>query len=79
MNFEPVIQAIRSKLNLWKMRALSLIGKVTVVKAHALSQLQFIASSVRTPKWVITEIADLISRFVWNGKGRIKKQKASKA
>ena len=79
LNFEPAIQAIKNKLNLWKMRALSLIGKVTVVKAHALSQIQFLAASVNTPKWVVDEIADLIANFVWNGKGKISKEKASKA
>ena len=79
LNFEPVIQAIKNKLNLWKMRVLSLIGKVTVVKAHALSQLQFIASSIDTPMWVIEELAEFIARFVWNGKGKITKAKATKA
>ena len=79
LNFEPAIQAIRNKLNLWKMRVLSLIGKVTVVKAHALSQLQFLASSIDTPMWVIEEVTEIITRFIWNGKGKIKKEKASKA
>ena len=79
MNFEPAIQTIRNKLNLWKMRALTLIGKVTVVKAHALSQIQFLASSLKTPNWVIKEIADMITNFIWNGRGKITKAKASKA
>ena len=78
LNFDPVIQSIRSKLNLWKMRSLTLIGKITVIKAHALSQLQFLASSVRTPDWAIEETAELIYRFVWNGKSRMNKLKASK-
>ena len=79
MNFEPVIQTIRRKLKLWKMRALSLIGKITVVKAHVLSQLQFIASSMKTPDWVIDEVTGIVKNFVWNGKGRISEEKASKA
>ena len=61
------------------MRVLTIMGKVTVVKAHALSQLQFLASTIHTPQWVIKEVEDLIVRFVWDGKGKIKREKASKA
>ena len=78
MNFEPAIQNIRSKLNLWKTRALTLIGKVTVVKAHALSQIQFLASSIRTPDWVIQEVEDIVKKFVWSGSKKIAKEKAAK-
>ena len=79
LNFEPAIQAIRSKLNLWKMRILTIMGKITVIKAHVLSQIQFLASSINTPEWVVKEVAVLVYNFVWNGRSKIKKEKASKA
>ena len=55
------------------------MGKITVVKAHALSQLQFIASSVNTPQWAIDEITTIVKNFVWDGRPRMKPGKASKA
>ena len=78
MNFEPALNNIRNKLNIWKMRALTILGKVTVVKAFALSQIQFLASTIKTPPWVIKELTDIVRNFVWNGVNRISVVKASK-
>ena len=55
------------------------MGKVTVVKAHALSQIQFLASSIHTPEWAIKEIVEIVYSFIWDGTYLISKEKASKA
>ena len=77
-NFEPALRTMRQKLELWKLRILSLEEKVLVIKSHALSQLQFLASILHTPDWVINEGEELIRSFLGKGQCRISKEKAAK-
>ena len=55
-------------LNLWKVRNLSLKGKVTVINALALSPLIYLASVIHVPDQVIKEVKNIIVNFIWDGK-----------
>lgn len=73
-NFEPKIKQLKSILNIWKSRRLTLLGKILLVKTFALSQLIFLASVTSVPGYVIHEVEKIIYDFIWNGgKGMIKR------
>ena len=48
--------------------ALSLSGKALIVNALALSRVWYVASLVRMPSWVRTELNRLVFKFLWSGK-----------
>jgi len=72
-NFEPVISGIEKKFNLWRMRNLSLPGKILIIKAHGLSKLQFLASAIPVPDSATEQIDKLIQAFLWNGRAKVAK------
>ena len=67
-NFRHKLEKIRNILKLWLQRDLSLKGKITVIKALAMSQLIFSLTMLVAPKWVIEEANTLFYKFLWGGK-----------
>ena len=51
------------------MRRLSLIGKITVIKSLAASQIIHLLSPLQTNPQIIKQINDLFFVFLWNNKG----------
>ncbi len=60
-------QNLKSILNIWKGRNLSLNGKITVLNNFALTPLIYVSSVIDTPAKAINEISNLIQNFLWNG------------
>jgi exonuclease III len=67
-NFQQKIHNLKSTLNIWKQRSLSIKGKITVINNLALASLIYTASVVDTPKKAITEINNILQNFIWDGK-----------
>ena len=67
-NFDKRIKKMKTMLNQWKQRDLTLIGKVLVIKSYAISQLLYIANLLPFPKHKYKEIEDILYEFVWNCK-----------
>lgn len=67
-NWPPRIEAVENCLNSWRSRSLSYGGKALVSNALALSRLWYVASLVRTPPWVLSDINKLVFGFIWGGK-----------
>lgn len=74
-NFTKKFENFKSVLSLWRMRSLTLYGKVQVVRSLALSQLLYICSNLSIPKKFIENVQKEIVNFIWNGrKPKIKYQ-----
>jgi len=56
-------------LNNWRNKRLTLIGKISVVKALAASQLVYILSSTTTCPKSLKETNNLLFQFLWDNKG----------
>ena len=67
-NFDRVFQKFQAVLSMWKMRNLTLYGKVQVVRSLAMSQLLYVCSKLPVPKTFTTKVEKEIVRFVWNGR-----------
>jgi len=79
LNFEPAVAKVQNKLNLWKIRHLTVVGRVIAAKAHGLSQVQFLASCIPVPEWCTKQLGSIIYRFIWKGPDKITRLKAAKA
>ena len=68
INFNAKLAEIKSTLQLWKGRHLTLLGKITLIKAFALSKLVYPFSVFPSPPEDFFKRLDLILYdFVWNG------------
>ena len=59
------IMKIKNKLNFWKMRDLSMIGKVYVIKSLIIPILHYASSNIDIDKETINSVQEIIWDFVW--------------
>ena len=69
LNYKEKLKHMSQTLNLWRMRSLSLIGKVCVIKTLVLPQLLYLFSvlSVKIPAKFFKELTTLFFKFIWSG------------
>lgn len=67
-NWRPKLKKLENHLNLWKSRSLSLVGKSLIVNTLGISKLLYLATVLPVPKWVFTEVNNLIWPFLWRGR-----------
>jgi len=68
LNWETKLQKLDQKLNAWKKRSLTLMGRILIVKSFGLSQLIYNAAVLAAPEYVIKRATDIVYKFIWNGK-----------
>ena len=72
LNFEGIIDAIKTKLQLWRWRNLTIIGRIQIVKTFVIPMLMYRAGSICIDKEVIIEANRIIFDFIWKGKDKVK-------
>ena len=70
-NFKQRLKKIKNMINLWKVRGLSIYGKLTIIKAFQLSKMIYPSSVLITPPEIIKEFNTLVFHFLWNGKDKV--------
>ena len=68
-NFTEKIEKIKKILGSWSARRLTLMGKIAILKALAVSQIVYVLSSLPTPKGVIKELTLCYTIFFGTIKG----------
>ena len=71
--FRELINSLKKTLNLWKLRKLTLIGKIQILKTFGISKFMYMFSSIYTPLWVSSELEKIFYDFLWKGPDRIKR------
>ena len=69
LNYSEKLEKVKEILRCWKYRRLTLLGKITVIKALVVSQLVYLLSPLCSNYKVLNEINNLLYNFLWNGKG----------
>ena len=67
-NWLPRLSKLEANLNLWKSRALSLVGKVLIINVLGASKFWFLSKILPTPEWVVSRFNKLIFSFLWGSK-----------
>jgi exonuclease III len=65
-NFDDKIKSLEGLLKVWRMRNLTVAGKITILKTFGLSKFMYLASLISIPKPVVQKINRLAFAFVWN-------------
>ena len=68
LNWNNTVEKIKNTLDLWKMRNLTLYGKVVVIKLLIVSKLVHVATAALVPSKIIKDINKLIFAFLWNSR-----------
>ena len=63
---------MKNLLNLWRTRNVTLYGRITILKSHALSKLVYNTSVPTFPLQFAASVKTALSEFVWNTKPKIK-------
>ena len=67
--FREKIDKLQSILNSWSARRPTLLGKITILKSLAVSQIAYLLSSLPTSKKMLQKINSILYDFLWDSKG----------
>ena len=70
-NFQDKLNEVQKSINLWKLRGLSLFGKVTIIKYFLIPKLLYVSSIVETPPKIIKQMEKMIYKFLWKGPDKV--------
>ena len=62
------IKKIKSIVQKWNQRKLTMIGRIQIIKSFILSQVSYTASMLTVPKSIISEFEKIAYKYVWDGK-----------
>lgn len=65
--FKEVVNKMADKLAEWKKKALSLAGRIVLIKSIAQALPSYIMQSILAPKSVTTKMDAMIRDFFWGG------------
>lgn len=69
INYNPKLGRIKNILQMWKQRNLTIFGKITLLKTHALSQITYLFSVLPSPsKAFFKQLETILFNFIWNNK-----------
>ena len=68
MNFCNTVKNIYNVVKIWRLRHLSLEGKIIIFKTLAISKIVYLALLTNIPKITLTELNEIQSKFLWNYK-----------
>jgi hypothetical protein len=74
LNWDAKISAIERLLVGWKKRNLTIFGKITIIKALAISKITHVAQNTVVPEKAIKEINKILFAFIWGKKDRIRRK-----
>ena len=75
INIDERLTKLKSLLNMWKQRNLTLKGKITVLRSQALPLILFAGTFLYMSEKTIEEVEKILYDFVWpKGKHHVKKQ-----
>lgn len=68
LNFNPIIEKTKKKLNLWLLRDISLYGRVLLSKAEGLSRSVYVSLSLDLPPKIVKDLDKILYNFIWRNK-----------
>ena len=67
-NYLEVIESIENVISVWRMRCLTLGGKITVLKTLVMSKIVFISFLSNVPSTIVDKLITIQNDFLWDGK-----------
>ena len=79
LNITTQIGKLQTQLNIWRPRALTLMGKILIVKTFGLSQLVYRLQTCFITEEDIKKTEQICYNFIWNGKSGVTNDKVKRA
>ncbi len=67
------MEKIKSLLNIWSRRKLTIFGKITIIKQLAIPKILYPASVLSVPEGFVDKIKKLFYSFIWGNKEHVKR------
>ena len=68
LNYSPKIEKVKTLLQIWLGRHLSLKGKITILRALIISQILFLFTVLFAPFYILEKLDKLLLSFLWSNK-----------
>jgi len=72
LNFDEILRSIKEKLQMWKWRDLTILGRIQIVKTYVIPLFMYRASLICVQKDTVLEVNRLLFQFIWKGKDKVK-------
>ena len=73
LNFDEILRSIKEKLQMWKWRDLTILGRIQIVKTFVVPIFMYRASLICVQKDTVIEVNKLLFKFIWKGKDKVKR------
>ena len=73
LNFDEILRSIKEKLQMWKWRDLTILGRIQIVKTFVIPIFMYRAGLICVQKDIVTEVNKLLFKFIWKGKDKVKR------
>ena len=73
LNYNEKLKSLEKCLNMWRMRDLTVMGKIVIVKTFGLSKFLYTSSMIGMPNRIQNKVNEIIYQFIWNGPDKIKR------
>ena len=73
LNFDEILKSIKEKLQRWKWRDLTILGRIQIVKTFVTPLFMYRASLICVQKDTVMEVNRLLFQFIWKGKDKVKR------
>ena len=73
LNFDEILKSIKEKLQRWKWRDLTILGRIQIVKTFVIPLFMDRASLICVQKDTVIEVNRLLFQFIWKGKDKVKR------
>ena len=73
LNFHEILRSIKEKLQMWKWRDLTILGRIQIVKTFVIPIFMYRASLICVQKDIVIEVNKLLFKFIWKGKDKVKR------
>ena len=70
-NFIERLDSIKKLINIWSARALSIYGKVTIIKSFLIPKYIYVYSILPTPEELLKELNKILFKFLWKGVDKV--------
>ena len=68
LNFKLRLDKMKTLLNIWNSRNLSLKGRITILKSLILPQILFLFNLIYVPVYILDQINEMFFKFLWRNK-----------
>ena len=68
LNYTERLCSMQKLINIWTARNLSLRGRIMIIKALILPQIQFLFAMIYTPDNIIKKIDEMLFKYLWGNK-----------